>query len=97
MEENGFADINYTRFEYMSRLSLISFTDSLKTRLEIKLNNTKHILLKLIQCCINQQYNFYAHREFLIFQLESIILYILRSSKEKFDMCFLIMGALYES
>ena len=96
MEENGFSDVNYTIVEYMPRLSLISFTDSLKTRLEIKLNNNKHILLKLIQCCANQQYNFYANYDFLIFQIESIILYILRSTKEKFDICFIILGALYD-
>ena len=96
MEENGFPDVNYTRFEYMSRLNLIRFTNSLILNLEIKLKGSKHILIKLLDRCIHQQYNLYANYNFLILQYESVLLYILRSFKEKFDVCFIIMGALYE-
>lgn len=96
MEENGFSDVNYTRFEYISRLNLVKFTNFIKYNLEFKLKDPKHILVKLLEYCLNQQYNFHTNYEFLIFQYESILLYILRSFKEKFDICFIIMGALYE-
>ena len=95
MQENGFDDINYTRFQYISRLSLVKFTQSIINNLEIKLKDPKHIFINLLTKCLKNQFYYIENDEFIFFQYTSILIYILRSTKKKFDICFIIMSALY--
>ena len=97
MQEQGFDDVNYTRFEYISRLSLVRFTQTIIEELEIKLKDPRHIFINLLTKCLKNQYYFPSNSEFVIFQYTSILIYILRSFKEKFDICFIIMSALYNA
>ena len=97
MQEEGFDDVNYTRFEYISRLSLVRFTETIIRELEVKLKDPKHIFINLLGKCLKNQYYFPSNNEFIIFQYTSILIYILRSFKEKFDICFIIMSALYNA
>lgn len=97
MQEQGFDDVNYTRFEYISRLSLVRFTETIINELELKLKDPKHIFINLLSKCLKNQFYFPSDSDFVIFQYTSILIYILRSFKEKFDVCFIIMSALYNT
>ena len=77
--------------------SLVKFTETVINELELKLKDPKHIFINLLSKCLKNQYYFPSNSEFIIFQYTSILIYILRSFKEKFDICFIIMSALYNA
>lgn len=96
LEENLFEHVSFKYFEYMSRIQLIIFTQSLQPKFEVRANSVqrrKHLFI--IQSCVTRQFNMTVEHEFLIFQLLSSLLYILRSVKNKFPICFIILEALY--
>jgi len=96
IEDETFEEISYTRFEHMSRLSIIEFTAHIHRQLEERVFRSpttirrKHLFL--IESCIVKQFNLDVHTDFLRFQLISSLLYILRTLKNKFRVAFIIFG-----
>ena len=88
LQDHLYEDISFKRFEYISLISLFIFTNDIKR----KFTNEKHVYM--LTSCINKQLNPEFHLDFLIFQLISTLLYILRSTKNKFETCFKIYGTL---
>jgi len=98
LEEQLFEKISPLQLENMSKLSMIIFTENLRDSLEFRSINSspqrrKHLFI--IETCLTKQLCPRIEHEFLIFQLLSSILYILKTSKNKFPLCFLILGALH--
>jgi hypothetical protein len=100
LEDQLFETISYTRFEYMSRLSLINFSGRIHHFLENRVNDSPTTLrrkhLFILDSCITKQFMPDVHTDFLLFQLLSTLLFILRTTRNKFPLSFIIFGALQE-
>lgn len=96
LEENLYEHVDYKYFEHISRINLIVFTQYLQTKFELRSKSPqrrKHSFI--MQSCLTRQFNMMAEHDFLVFQILSSLLYILRSLKNKFPVCFIILEALY--
>jgi len=99
LEDILFEEISYTRFEYMSKLSLIIFTSHVHRHIEARSIECASVIrrkhLFVIESCLTKQFQNY-HLDFLLFQVISTLLFILRSSKNKFPVSFIIFGGLQQ-
>jgi hypothetical protein len=97
LEDQIFEKISYTRFEYMSRLTIVFFSSemhkNLVARWRDKPSQKREKHLFLIESCVAKQY-LDVNLDFLLFQLISSLLYMLRTTKNKFPLSFIIFGAL---
>lgn len=97
--DETFEEISYTRFEYMSRLTIIQFTAHVQQQLEERMiqspSSVRRKHLYIIETCIVKQFNLDVHTEFLRFQLITTLLYILRTLKNKFRVAFIIFGGFH--
>ena len=98
LEEQLFETVSHVRLEFMSRLSILCVSECIHHHLEARVIQSpssirrKHLFI--IESCIHRQFMIDEDNEFLLFQLLSTLLYILRTTKNKFPLSFIIFGAL---
>lgn len=99
LEDELYEDVSYTRFEYMSRLSIMTFTENVHQHIEARMLESQTVQrrrhLFVIETCLSKQ-TMDVHIDFLLFQLLSSLLYILRTTKNKFPLAFIMFGALQQ-
>jgi hypothetical protein len=99
LEDETYEPVSYTRFEYMSRTSILSFTENAHQHIEARMLESQTIQrrrhLFVIETCLTKQVTD-VHTDFLLFQLLSTLLYILRTTKNKFPLAYIMFGALQQ-
>lgn len=100
LEDTLYETVSYTRFEYMSRLSLLYFTSDIHRHIEARMierpSTIRRKHLFILESCLTKQGNPDIHTDFLLYQLLSTLLYLLRTTKNKFPLSFIIFGGLQQ-